>query len=208
MELRSFSLGPLGTNCYIVYYDKKALIIDPGAEGERLIDWLSKEELEPLAILLTHAHFDHIGAVDHLRNFYHIPVYMHEAEQEWLENPALNGSELFIGNGISTTRPDYLLDQGAFSIGEFEFEVVYTPGHSPGSISFLFTEENVIISGDVLFNQGIGRTDLHGGDYNLLQDTIKNKLYQLPNELIVYPGHGPQTTIGEEKLHNPFVREK
>ncbi|WP_010096983.1 MBL fold metallo-hydrolase [Ornithinibacillus scapharcae] len=207
MILKSFSLGPLGTNCYIVYHDKEALIIDPGAEGEKLVDWLTKQELEPLAILLTHAHFDHIGAVDHLRNHYAIPVYMHEAEQDWLESPTLNGSELFIGNGISTTRPDYLLEHGHSSIGTFDFEVMYTPGHSPGSISFLFRDDNLIISGDVLFNQGIGRTDLTGGDYHVLQDSIRNKLYKLPNELIVYPGHGPQTTIGVEKLHNPFVRE-
>lgn len=207
LKLKSFSLGPLGTNCYIVYQDKMALIIDPGAEGEKLLDWLTEEKLEPIAILLTHAHFDHIGAVDFLRTHFDLPVYMHEAEQEWLENPTLNGSELFIGERITTTRPDYLLNQGMFSIGPFEFEVVYTPGHSPGSISFLFQENNLIISGDVLFYQGVGRTDLAGGDFSVLQETIITKLYSLPAGVIVYPGHGPQTTIGEEKLHNPFVRE-
>jgi hydroxyacylglutathione hydrolase len=208
MNIKQFSLGPLGTNCYIVYQENKAIIIDPGGEANQVIQWLSLEKIEPIAILLTHAHFDHIGAVDDLRQHYDIKVYMHREEASWLMDPSLNRSKFFIGAEIKTDPPDYLLENGEFSLGPFDLEVIYTPGHSPGSISFLVKEENIIFSGDVLFNRGIGRTDLPGGDFAVITDSIQNKLYKLEDETVVYPGHGPKTVIGEEKLHNPFVSEK
>jgi hydroxyacylglutathione hydrolase len=208
MNMKQFSLGPLGTNCYIVYKENKAIIIDPGGDANQVKQWLSLERLEPIAILLTHAHFDHIGAVDDLRQHYHIKVYMHHQEASWLMDPSLNRSTFFIGAEIKTDAPDYLLEAGEFSLGPFDFEVIYTPGHSPGSISFLVKEEHIIFSGDVLFHRGIGRTDLPGGDFAVLTDSIQNKLYKLEDETVVYPGHGPKTVIGEEKLHNPFVLEK
>ncbi|WP_026906692.1 MBL fold metallo-hydrolase [Paucisalibacillus globulus] len=207
MNIKSFSLGPLGTNCYILYKGNKAVIIDPGAEGEKVMKWLSTNKLQPLAILLTHAHFDHIGAVDLLRNSYDIKVYMHKDEKLWLENPSLNGSLLFIGEEIVTSAPDVLLESGPLMLESFKFEVFHTPGHSPGSVSFLMHQEKLIISGDVLFKRGIGRTDLPGGDYVVIQDSIRNKLYQLEHDIKVFPGHGPETTIGEEKQLNPFVPE-
>ncbi|WP_047984138.1 MBL fold metallo-hydrolase [Ornithinibacillus californiensis] len=208
MNIKQFSLGPLGTNCYIIYKENKAIIIDPGGEANKVIQWLSLEKIEPIAILLTHAHFDHIGAVDELRHHYHIKVYMHREEASWLMDPSLNRSTFFIGAETKTDAPDYLLETGGFSLGPFDFEVIYTPGHSPGSISFLVKEEHIIFSGDVLFYRGIGRTDLPGGDYAIITDSIQNKLYKLEDETVVYPGHGPKTVIGEEKLHNPFVSEK
>ncbi|WP_096270582.1 MBL fold metallo-hydrolase [Paucisalibacillus globulus] len=207
MNIKSFSLGALGTNCYILYKEDKAIIVDPGAEGEKVKSWLSSNNLQPIAILLTHAHFDHIGAVEYLRKSYGIKVYMHEAEKSWLGSSRLNGSLLFTGEEIITREPDILVEPGPLYIEDFELDVIHTPGHSPGSISFLTVSEKMLISGDVLFQRGIGRTDLPGGDYKIIQDTIRNKLYQLPDETIVYPGHGPVTTIGEEKLLNPFVPE-
>jgi hydroxyacylglutathione hydrolase len=208
MNIQHFSLGPLGTNCYILHQADKAIIIDPGEEGPKIINWLSSNNLNPVAILLTHAHFDHIGAVDLLRKNYRIKVYMHKKEETWLENPNLNGSLLFIQEEVKTGEPDVLVEEGLLSIDSFSFEIIHTPGHSPGSISFKVVEDNKIISGDVLFHRGIGRTDLPGGDFNEIQNSIRNKLYPLPDDTVVYPGHGPVTTIGEEKNLNPFVPEK
>jgi hydroxyacylglutathione hydrolase len=207
LNIKSFSLGALGTNCYILYKGDKAIIVDPGAEGEKVKSWLSNNHLQPIAIFLTHAHFDHIGAVEYLRKFYGIKVYMHEAERTWLGSPKLNGSLLFIGDEIKTGEPDEIVKPGPLAIEGFELDIIHTPGHSPGSISFLVVGEKMLVSGDVLFQRGIGRTDLPGGDYKIIQDTIRNKLYHLADETIVYPGHGPVTTIGEEKLLNPFVPE-
>lgn len=208
MNIIRFSLGPLGTNCYIVHNGKKGLIIDPGAEPETIINYLNEEKIEPLAILLTHAHFDHIGAVDALRKKFNIKVYGHELEANWLEDPSFNRSARFIGEEIITDKPEVLLQEGPLQIEDFTFEVIHTPGHSPGSVSFIFHEHKFIISGDVLFLQGIGRTDLPGGSLTVLTDSLQEKLYQLPEDYVVLPGHGEQTTIGFEKQNNSYVRAK
>lgn len=205
MQIQSMSLGPLGTNCYIVHDQANALIIDPGGDPNLVIDFLHNESLSPKAILLTHAHFDHIGAVDKLRSDYNIDVHLHVNEEEWLEEPRLNGSFRFVGEEISTKRPDQLLMAGIMHVPSFEFEVVHTPGHSPGSVSFIFHNEQVVFSGDVLFQQGIGRTDLTGGSMEQLEASIINHLYTLDDAYTVYPGHGSKTTIGAEKKNNPFV---
>lgn len=205
MNIDGMSLGPLGANCYILYHGKEALIIDPGGEPELIIEKLEKQTLQPQAILLTHAHFDHIGAVEAIRNHYNIDVYLHELEKDWLRESKLNRSRLFTGHDIIASDPDYLLKVGPLQIGSFELNVIHTPGHSPGSVSFVLDEEEKVISGDVLFYQGIGRTDLPGGNRDELDSSIKNELYALKDTFTVYPGHGPKTTIGSEKRFNPFV---
>jgi len=208
VKIVRFSLGALGTNCYIVHNDKNALIFDPGAEASKIKNYLTEENLQPLAILLTHAHFDHIGAVDELRKSYNIDVYGHELEANWLEDPCLNRSDRFIGEEIITSKPEKILVEGEFNINNFTFEVIHTPGHSPGSVTFVFHEESFMISGDVLFLQGIGRTDLPGGSHEVLEQTIQEKLYKLPANYVVLPGHGQETNIGYEKENNLYVRAK
>lgn len=208
MEWKQIPLGPLQTNAYVLFDENKdAVIFDPGGEGLKLNTWLEAEGLRPKAILLTHAHFDHIGAVDDVRDFWEIPVYIHNLEKDWLTDPTKNGSGLFLGeNAVRIKDADYLIkEEGSLEIGPFRFEVFETPGHSPGSVSFWLQELNVLFSGDVLFAGGIGRTDLPGGSYEVLMDSINNKLMELPEETVVASGHGPTTTIANEMNSNPFL---
>lgn len=205
MNIKSMSLGDLGTNCYIIYDEKNALIIDPGGEPEKVIEFIEKTKVMPQAILLTHAHFDHIGAVGILRNHFNIDVYLHEAEAKWLGDPDLNRSTSFTRKAVRTDPPEHFLKPGRLELSSFSFDIIHTPGHSPGSVTFIFKDENFIVSGDVLFQQGVGRTDLPGGSMELLVKSIRSGLYQLDDTYIVYPGHGVKTSIGAEKIFNPYV---
>lgn len=209
LQVKSMSLGPLGTNCYIVSHDHEAIIFDPSGEAEKIISYLEDSNLKPLAILLTHAHFDHIGALDEVRKHYDIDVYLHEAEADWLVDPELNRSSLYFpeSNWIQTELPEKQVDEGTLSIGPFKMDVVHTPGHSPGSVTYIFHEQEFIVSGDVLFRLGIGRTDLPGGSIEQLAKSIVHHLYSLPDQFKVFAGHNIQTTIGTEKHENPYTRQ-
>ncbi|MFB1080676.1 MBL fold metallo-hydrolase [Jeotgalibacillus sp. JSM ZJ347] len=209
MEWYQLPLGPMQTNAYILYNDQKeCLIIDPGEEAEKIKRFVKQKELKPLCILLTHAHFDHIGAVEKIRHEYEIGVYMHIQEKSWLAAPEKNGSGLFQGiEPIIASPAENIWEREAeVTIGQFTFQLLHTPGHSPGSVSFYFEEESLLISGDVLFYGSIGRTDLPGGDMKELMGSIKNKLLILDDQTYVLPGHGPTTTIGAEKKANPFLQ--
>lgn len=205
MIIKTFSLGPLGTNCYIISKEHNCLIVDPGGDPEIIEQYIKDHDLTPQAILLTHAHFDHIGAVDEIRKKYEIEVYLHENEQHWLEDATLNRSAFFLNGGFTTTKPEKILTAGKLIIDSFSCEVVHTPGHSPGSVSFIFKDQKFAVSGDVLFNRGIGRTDLPEGSIDQLANSIVTHLYTLPDDMVVYPGHGPSTVIGDEKRNNPFT---
>src|SRR5699024_2037159 len=163
--------------------------------------------LTPLAILLTHAHFDHIGEVQEIRTYYNIDVYLHDVEKTWLENPELNRSVLFLGeeNAYQIDALDCIIEVGELVTVDYKMEVVHTPGHSPGSVTVIFEDDELIVSGDVLFQRGIGRTDLPGGDMQQLAHSIVTKLYVLNELFIVYPGHGSATKIKDEKELNPFT---
>lgn len=206
LEIKSFSLGPLATNAYVLIHPEtnKAIVIDPGMNPKSLLKAI--EGLEVEAILLTHAHFDHIGGVDELRKLKQCPVYLHDLEADWLTNPNKNGSTRWpeVCDPMVTDPAEYALDEGQELklLGE-SFRVFHTPGHSPGSVSFLYKKH--LFSGDVLFNLGIGRTDLNGGSSQALYDSIHQKLFVLDDDVQVYPGHGPQTTIGFEKENNPYL---
>ena len=205
LQIHGLSLGQLGTNCYIIYNDKQAIIIDPGGDSEILCDWVTKKELVPISILLTHAHFDHIGAVEDIRDRYQIPVYLHQAEEDWMGDPTLNSSALFPVQNVICRPADYVIPIGTMEVGSFNFEVRHTPGHSPGGVSFIFADEKIAISGDCLFQNGIGRTDLPGGNQRQLIHSIKEQLLALGEGYKIYPGHGPMTTIENEKKFNPFI---
>lgn len=204
MEWKRLELGPIGTNCYILYEQNNGVIVDPGGDSDEIIDTLTSLEVAPEAILLTHAHFDHIGAVEKIRNYYQIPVYLHDAEWEWPETPTLNGSAYFPVGTVTAGPADHRLKEGELLLQHFRFEVKHTPGHSPGSVSFINHENKLAISGDALFKQGIGRTDLAGGNMEELLASIEEKLFSLSGEFLVLPGHGPVTKIGDERVNNPF----
>lgn len=206
LKIESFALGPLQTNAYLIRGDEegKAIIIDPGMNPAALIRRIEHLEIE--AILLTHAHFDHIGGVDEIRKMKKCPVYVHPLEAEWLTSPKLNGSLLWteVSGPYATDPAEYDLAEGQkLQFVGHEFTVYHTPGHSPGSVSFLCGQD--LFSGDVLFKMSVGRTDLPGGRERDLYDSIRGKLFRMPDEVKVYPGHGPKTSIGYEKANNPYV---
>lgn len=207
-SIRTYPLGFIQTNCYIVSNaEKQCLIFDPGGEGEKLINELRRLKLKPLAILLTHAHFDHIGAVDEVRDAYSIPVYIHTAEKKWLLDPSKNGSAKYAEiPSISGKEADNILNkESELQIGNFKFQLLHTPGHSPGSLTFYFEEDGFAVVGDTLFQNSIGRTDLPGGNEAQLMNAIHTKLLSLPETTIIYPGHGPASTIEDEMERNPFL---
>lgn len=207
MKWKQMPLGPLQTNCYILWNDQKnCLIVDPGAEGEKLVSWLNEHNLKPLAILLTHAHFDHIGAVDTVRHTYNIPVYIDEKESEWLTDPGLNGSGIFGMGKIQAAPADRIItSEHTLTIDDFTLQVFKTPGHSPGSLSYYVQSEGIVFAGDTLFMGSIGRSDLPGGDHQELLSSIHDHLLTLPEETEVLPGHGPATSVGNEMDGNPFL---
>ncbi|MCJ7843406.1 MBL fold metallo-hydrolase [Lederbergia sp. NSJ-179] len=199
-------LGPLQTNCYLLINpNNECILFDPGDQGKELNEYIMKQELQPLAILMTHAHFDHIGAIDDVRNHWEIPVYLHQLERDWLSNPSLNGSAHY-GETITAQPADHLLSaEDSLKIGSFSFELYHTPGHSPGSLSYYVKEAKAVVAGDTLFAGSIGRTDLPGGDHDQLLSSIHQSLLKLPEETEVLPGHGPITTIQKEMDENPFL---
>ncbi|WP_100404785.1 MBL fold metallo-hydrolase [Bacillus solitudinis] len=208
MNWTQIPLGPLQTNAYVITNDKnEAIIIDPGGDGAKFLTWLKSHSLTPIAILLTHAHFDHIGAVDEVREAFACKVYLHKKEKSWLRDASKNGSSRFPGISPITVREAdvYLTDETSLTIGMFSFEVFETPGHSPGSVSYFDKKNKVVFSGDALFASSIGRTDLLGGNQEQLLTSIHKKLLTLPEETIVACGHGQVTTIGQEMDSNPFL---
>lgn len=206
MRISHLSLGLVQTNTYFIEGDKGVILIDPSGESDRIIKKLHEINKPLQAILLTHAHFDHIGALDDVLARYDVPVYMHQEEFDFLTSPMKNGSEKFEQYGvpqiISEARPK-ALQEGDFEIAGMPFKVLHTPGHSPGSLSYVFKDFAVV--GDTLFNNGIGRTDLYRGSHETLVQAIKSKLFKLEPDLPIFPGHGPYTTIEQEKISNPYL---
>lgn len=200
------AVGAMGANCYIVSCPetKKAAVIDPGADSVGLKQWIREKGVQVEYILLTHGHFDHIGAVDDLRKAYQAKVGIHKDDASMLTSGAHNLSRM-LGRSLDFEPADSILEDGqVIQVGSLTLTVIATPGHTLGGVCFLTTEG--LLSGDTLFDGSIGRTDFPGGSYEGLLESVKKKLLVLPEETLVYPGHGPETTIGREKRSNPFLQ--
>lgn len=194
-------------NCYLFYDEnKECLIIDPGSRTQEIISTIKGLQLKPLAILLTHGHFDHISSVDDLRAQFNIECYMHGNEKYFLVDPEMNGSSVFGLPPVILKEADKLITSDELlEIGEFRIKAIHTPGHTSGGVCYYDAAAMVVFTGDTLFRQGIGRTDLYSGNYKDLISSIRTKLLTLPEDTVVLPGHGPSSTIGAERSNSPFI---
>lgn len=206
MFLERIPAGIYAVNCYIIGDEKtkKAAVIDPGGHVDRIIEILEKNDFKLEYIILTHAHADHIGGVQELKDKLGIPLYLHKDDLYMLKDSNINLSAI-LGGPIVETETDKLLEDGdILELGELKLFIIHTPGHTKGGISIQV--DRFLFTGDTLFANSIGRSDLEGGDQEKLIDSIKNKILTLDEKLTVLPGHGTATTIANEKANNPFVR--
>ncbi|MFN2104323.1 MAG: MBL fold metallo-hydrolase [Candidatus Promineifilaceae bacterium] len=201
-------LGPLQTNCYMLTCNAtgKTAVIDPAWDGRLLAGKAEEEGWSIDQIWLTHSHFDHVGGLAELKELCGAPIYIHPEAIPMLENAALAGRMWQITVPEPPPADELLEDGQILNLGDLRVEVLFTPGHAPGHVCFYLAVEGVLFDGDVLFNQGIGRTDLPGGDYATLMDSIRNRLMTLPDETIVLSGHGLTTSVGKERESNPFLK--
>jgi len=205
MEIVTLIVSPFETNCYLAWdpNSRGAVIIDPGDEADRISAEIEKLQLNPTAVVLTHGHGDHIGAVTQLIEQYKIPLFAGMGEEPLLASPAKNFSASF-GLPITCPAPEKLLTEGEkISVGRETLTAIQTPGHSPGGMCYLSGKQ--LFCGDTLFYGSVGRTDFPGCSHKQLIDSITEKLLVLPDDTVCYPGHGPSTTIGQERKHNPFL---
>lgn len=210
LKIRQFTFNPIQENTYVVFNEKGACaIIDPGCyfdyEYKELTDFIDSHKLLPKCLLNTHCHLDHVFGNKIIAETYNLKLQIHAGEKKVLDYAPISGEKWGIPFENYQGELIYLEDGDSVNIGDDSLLVLLTPGHSPASISFYDEADRLLISGDVLFHAGIGRTDLPGGDYETLISSIRNRLFTLPDNVVVWPGHGPETTIGYEKKHNPFL---
>ena len=210
LQIKSFIFSPIQENTYLLYnQQQECIIIDPGCyfddEKEILKTFIDQQQLKPVYLLNTHCHLDHVFGNKYIHDTYQLTLHLHEKEMEVLGFAPTSG--LMYNMPFTNYSGDFILlkDGDKVLLGEDELQVIEAPGHSPGSICFYCKKQNFIIGGDVLFQRSIGRTDLPGGNHQTLLDSIRQKLFVLPDETVVYSGHGATTTIGEEKLYNPYL---
>ncbi|MHB0857605.1 MAG: MBL fold metallo-hydrolase [Anaerolineae bacterium] len=208
MELTVLTVGRLQTNCYLVVSERgrEALVVDPGGDLERILAAVERAKATVQLVVLTHFHFDHLLAAEGLCSQTGAPLAIHHREAELLTNPPPL-FRLFAPDVPEGLKADRLLHGGdILTIGDVEAHILETPGHSPGGISVWLPQGTAVLSGDALFREGVGRTDFPGSSQSQLAESIRQSLFTLPDETAVYPGHGPSTTIGHERQHNPWMR--
>lgn len=208
MDIKIFEVGPFAENTYLLIQEDSAILIDPGFSNETEYQSFQSalKEVTLDAIVLTHAHVDHVLGLQRVLKDYDVKVYVN-TDDLFLWNNFGSQATMFGLNQVAFSfTPESLPKDEEFEVGGFKFECLYTPGHSPDHTSLYFKDEGFVIAGDALFNGSIGRTDLYQGSFEVLEQSIKEKLYTLPGNTKVYPGHGPVTTIEAEKAGNPFVK--
>jgi len=206
MRLKTFVVSMMETNSYIVIDENTfdAVVIDPGGEGNEIIDFIKRGNIKLNAILLTHAHFDHIGACEQVRDEFKVPVIICEGEEIIIENSVYNLSAM-LHRKIAFKADKIFHDGEEMQIGSMKLKVIKTPGHTPGSCCFYFNDEKVLFSGDTLFRDSVGRTDFPLSDTKALIASLREKIFCLDNSVTVYCGHGPMTTLAYEKQYNPYA---
>ena len=206
LKVRHLVVGAVATNCYIAENKKtkEALIIDPGDNAARIVQIIKEDGVVPVAVLLTHGHFDHAMAAQEVAEQYGIKIYAHETEKETLETPQINLSGM-IGRTLTFHADCYVKDGDILNLAGFEIRVLHTPGHTQGGVCYYVEKEGVLFSGDTLFCCSVGRSDFATSSTSALIRSIKEKLFLLPDETKVFPGHMGATTIGNEKVNNPYV---
>lgn len=204
--IKKLVVGMLETNCYVIYDEETRLgaCVDPGGSADGIISFLKEENIKIAAILLTHGHFDHIAALHKVKEYSGAPVYAGLYEQELLEKPEVNLSNQF-GVEVSVTADYNLKDGEVLAIGDIDIKTLYTPGHTSGGVCFYLEKEKALFSGDTLFSNSVGRTDLPTGSMEVLYKSIREQLFVLPDDVKVYPGHGSATSIGYEKKGNMII---
>jgi hydroxyacylglutathione hydrolase len=207
MILEMLTVGPFQENCYVIGDEAtgEGALIDPGDEAARIALAVERTNLEIGWIIITHAHIDHVGAVAALVDEYACPVLMHAEAEPMLGQLPTQAMMMGLRFGKVPAVDRHIEDDEVLEVGGLELKALYTPGHAPGHLAFYLESEGLILSGDALFAGSVGRTDLFGGDMELLLRSIDERLMTLPDETRVLPGHGPETTIGEERAHNPFL---
>ena len=206
MRINRLVVGPVSTNCYIVSNEetKETFIIDPGEEAERIEQKLQEEQLNLKAILLTHGHFDHMMAVNELLEKHQVEVYIGENEEELLGDPYQNCSGSMMNRPYITKANKTLKDNDVLELAGMTIKVLYTPGHTSGGVCYYLEAENVLFSGDTVFCQSVGRSDLPTGNGRVLQESIRKKIVPLPEDMQIFPGHGDSTILSYEKKYNPY----
>ncbi len=207
MEMKVCVVGPLEVNCYILWdrEGREAVIIDPGGDGDTLVELVRRLDIRPTHLINTHGHFDHVGANHIIARAFSPELVLHREDLELLKNARLQ-ADYFGLTASAQPEPTLFAEDGMIlTTGKITLKVLHTPGHTPGSISLYAEKEGVLFSGDTLFRGSVGRTDLPGGSYDTLISSIQEKLIPLGDGVQVFCGHGPSTTIGEEKLSNPFI---
>jgi glyoxylase-like metal-dependent hydrolase (beta-lactamase superfamily II) len=205
IKVKRLVVGMLETNCYIVYDEntKEGFCIDPGGSSASILGFIKEKKIEIKGILLTHGHFDHINALEAVKEFVKVPVYISEVEKLLLSDPDKNLSGQF-GRDLSLVADVYLKDGEIITTDSFKIHVINTPGHTKGSVCFYIKESHILFSGDTLFANSVGRTDLPTGEMESLCESIQQKIYKLPKETKVYPGHGETTSVDTEIKYNKF----
>ncbi|HET6528852.1 MAG TPA: MBL fold metallo-hydrolase [Balneolaceae bacterium] len=211
MNIHRFTVGPFAENTYLLTEGDEALLVDPGfsdqEEYEQVKSKIQSEGVELKAVVLTHAHVDHVLGLSRVLQDFELPVFLSDEDRYLWKNFPSQAKMFGIDASSLSIEPESLKAQAGWTMGNFTFDVLFTPGHSPDHVSLFQEKEQVLIAGDVLFKEGIGRTDLYKGSFEMLETSILEHLYTLPDDTVVYPGHGPETTIGEEKMSNPFVKK-